>query len=208
MALGRSSFEVSPRMVCRKPFLRWSQCVLCLVCTIVVVKLAHYDLGYAAGLYSGSQTISAAMGLSTDAINRLGLAADQTEGLLDTMPVAYAVTYIFGTVGSALVIALLGPGLLRINLVAACKDYEEEQGGGKKELGGAGSAWHRWGVRAFRVQRDSRVDGLRAVEADPCFPNRAFLFSASVRDGVLRKQRRTLYCEKVTWWRSQVRVKR
>ena len=31
-----------------------------------------YDLGYAAGLYSGSQTISAAMGLSTDAINRTG----------------------------------------------------------------------------------------------------------------------------------------
>ena len=30
-----------------------------------------------------------------------------------TMPVAYAVTYIFGTVGSAIVIALVGPALLR-----------------------------------------------------------------------------------------------
>jgi putative transport protein len=51
-------------------------CVLCLGSLVVIVKLAGYDLGYAAGLYSGSQTISAAMGLSTDAINRLGLPAD------------------------------------------------------------------------------------------------------------------------------------
>ncbi len=48
------------------------QCVFSLVACVVIAKVAGYDLGYAAGLYSGSQTISAAMGLSTDAINRLG----------------------------------------------------------------------------------------------------------------------------------------
>src|SRR5690242_17784242 len=53
------------------------QCVLCLAVPVAIAKMAGYNLGYAAGLYSGSQTISAAMGLSTDAINRLGLAADQ-----------------------------------------------------------------------------------------------------------------------------------
>src|ERR1700746_1810981 len=110
------------------------QCVLCLLVPVVIAKFAGYDLGYAAGLYSGSQTISAALGLSTDAINWLGVGADQTKRLLDSMPIAYAVTYMFGTVGSAIVIALVGPALLRIDLVAACKDYEEKQGGGKKEL--------------------------------------------------------------------------
>src|SRR6476620_5520736 len=105
------------------------QCVFCLLVPIVIVKFAHYDAGYSAGLYSGSQTISAAMGLSTDAINRLGLAADQAKNLLDSMPIAYAVTYLFGTVGSAIVIAVLGPALLRINLPAACKDYEATLGG-------------------------------------------------------------------------------
>src|SRR5947208_3679446 len=119
------------------------QCMLCLVVPIIIVKLAGYDLGYAAGLYSGSQTISAAMGLSTDAINRLGLPADQAKNLLNSMPIAYAVSYMFGTVGSALVIALLGPKLLRINLPAACKEYEEKNGG-SKEIGGAGTGWHRW----------------------------------------------------------------
>src|SRR6059058_6072200 len=68
------------------------QCVLCLLVVVVIAKIAGYDLGYSAGLYSGSQTISAAMGLSTDAINRLGMPADQSKQLLNSMPVAYAVS--------------------------------------------------------------------------------------------------------------------
>src|SRR5687767_10938545 len=104
------------------------QCVLSLLVAVVIAKIAGYDLGYAAGLYSGSQTISAAMGLSTDAINRLGLSAEQAKGLIDSMPVAYAVSYMFGTMGSAIVIAVVGPKLLGINLEQACKDYEEKFG--------------------------------------------------------------------------------
>jgi len=145
-------------------------CVFCLLVPFGIAKIAGYDLGYASGLYSGSQTISAAMGLSTDAINRLGQPAESTKALLNSMPVAYAVTYMFGTVGSALVIALLGPVLLRINLPAACKEYEEKQGG-TKELGGAGSAWHRWELRAFKVKTGGKAVGLRAAEAEALVPN-------------------------------------
>ena len=162
------------------------QCVLCIVVPVVIVKIAGYDLGYAAGLYSGSQTISAAMGLSTDAINRLGLAADQAKALLDSMPIAYAVTYMFGTVGSALVIALLGPALLRFDLAEACKDYEDKFGG-TRELGGAGTAWHRWEARAFRVQANSRVNGLRAAEAEALVPNARVFVLRLRRNGVIEE---------------------
>jgi putative transport protein len=162
------------------------QCVLSLLVPVALVKVAGYDLGYAAGFYSGSQTISAAMGLSTDAINRLGLAADQAKALLDGMPVAYAVTYMFGTVGSAIVIALLGPALLRLDLVRACKDYEEKQGGGK-ELGGLGSAWHRWEVRAFRVQPSGKVIGLRAVEAEALVPDARIFVLRVRRNGLIQE---------------------
>ena len=48
------------------------------------------------------------------------------------MPVAYAVTYIFGTMGSAIMIAMIGPKLLGIDLVAACKDYEEKHGAARR----------------------------------------------------------------------------
>jgi putative transport protein len=160
------------------------QCVFSLAAVVVIAKLAGYDLGAAAGLYAGSQTISASMGLATDAINRLGQPPDQAKALLDLMPVAYAVTYLFGTVGSALVLALLGPPLLRINLVAACKDYEEKQGG-TKELGGAGSAWHRWEVRAFRVRSGGRAVGLRAVEAEALVPDARVFVLRIRRNGTI-----------------------
>jgi putative transport protein len=163
-------------------------CVLCLGSLVVIVKLAGYDLGYAAGLYSGSQTISAAMGLSTDAINRLGLPADQAKKMLDSMPVAYAVSYMFGTMGSAIIIALVGPALLGINLREACKDYEEKfGGGGKKELGGAGSAWRRWELRAFKIPAASRVIGLRAIEAEALVPNQRLFIQRLRRNGIVEE---------------------
>ena len=146
------------------------QCVFSLLACVFIAKFAGYDLGYSAGFYSGSQTISAAMGLSTDAINRLGLEPAKAKALLDSMPVAYAVTYMFGTMGSAIVIAVLGPKLLGINLFTACKDYEEKQGG-TKELGGAGSAWRRWEVRAFRVAQGGKAVGLRVPEAEALVPD-------------------------------------
>ena len=154
------------------------QCVFSLLVPFAIAKLAGYDLGYAAGLYSGSQTISAAMGLSTDAINRTGMAAEQAKALIDSMPVAYAVTYMFGTMGSAIVIAVLGPKLLGINLEAACKEYEQKQGG-VKELGGPGSAWRRWEVRAFRIQPGGMAGGLSVLEAEALVTQRQVVAKAA-----------------------------
>jgi putative transport protein len=158
-------------------------CVFCLGAAVLAARVAGYDLGYAAGLYAGSQTISASMGLATDAINRLEMPGEQAKAMLDGMPVAYAVSYIFGTVGSAILLALIGPPLLGVNLAEACKSYEERHGGGSKDMGGAGSAWHRWVVRAFVVQPNSRVDGLRAGEAEALVPNARVFVLRLRRDG-------------------------
>ncbi len=162
------------------------QCVLCLLVPVGIAKFAGYDMGYAAGLYSGSQTISAAMGLSTDAINRLGLSAEEAKALIDSMPVAYAVTYMFGTMGSAIVIAVLGPKLLGINLVEACKDYEQKQGG-VKELGGPGTAWRRWEVRAFRVMPGGKAVGLRVSEAESRVPDSRVFILRLRRNGAIEE---------------------
>lgn len=156
-------------------------CVFCLGAAYIGAKWAGYDVGSAAGLYAGSQTISASMGLATDAINRLGLPPDETKKLLDAMPVAYAVTYIFGTVGSAIVLALLGPALLGIDLEAACKRYEEKYGG-KKEAGGAGTAWHQFELRAFRVKEGGPVVGKTAQQAESLIPDQR-VFVQRIRRG-------------------------
>ena len=85
--------------------------VLCLFSVYVACKIAGYDAGFGAGLLAGSQTISAAMGLATDAFNGLGLTPDKVKDLADHMPVAYAITYIWGTVGTGIILSLLGPKL-------------------------------------------------------------------------------------------------
>ncbi len=171
------------------------QCVFCLVVPVVIVKMVGYDLGYAAGLYSGSQTISAAMGLSIDAINRLGLPPNESKQLLDAMPVAYAVTYMFGTMGSAIVIAVIGPKMLNINLEAASKDYEEKQGG-SKELGVAVTAWRRWEVRAFRVMPGAKVIGLRTAEAEALVPQSRVFVQRIRHNGIIEEATAdTVLCE-------------
>jgi putative transport protein len=146
-------------------------CVFCLGAAYFGAKLAGYDVGSAAGLYAGSQTISASMGLATDAVNRLGLAPEEAKKLLDGMPVAYAVTYIFGTVGSAIVLALVGPALLGIDLEQACKRYEDEHGGSKKQSGGPGTAWHQFELRAFRVRERGPVVGKSVQEVEAMIPD-------------------------------------
>lgn len=156
------------------------QCVLCLAAPVIAAKLAGYSVGSAAGLFAGSQTISASMGLATDAINRLGLPASQAKALLDEMPTAYAVSYIFGTVGSALILATLGPKLLRIDLVAACKEYEVNLGGAQ-ELGVAGQAWHRHELRAYRIAPDSPIAGKTVSQVEALEPEGTRLFIERVR---------------------------
>jgi putative transport protein len=157
-------------------------CVFCLLAAYLGAKFAGYDLGSAAGLYAGSQTISASMGLATDAINRLGLSPEETKNLLDAMPVAYAVTYIFGTMGSAVIIALLGPTLLGIDLELACKRYEETHGG-KREAGGPGTAWHQFELRAFRVRDGGPVVGKTALEAEALLPDQRVFVQRIRRSG-------------------------
>lgn len=157
-------------------------CVFCLGAPLLAAKLAGYDIGSAVGLYAGSQTISASMGLATDAINRLALPPEETKRLLDAMPVAYAVTYIFGTVGSAIVLALLGPALLGIDLEAECKRYEAEHGG-TKDVGGAGTAWHHYELRAYKVRENGRVVGKTVHDAESLIPDQRVFIERYRRGG-------------------------
>jgi putative transport protein len=125
---------------------------LCLIAPVICAKIAGLDVGYAAGLYAGSQTISASIGVATDQINRLGLPPEQAKAYADAIPIGYAVTYIFGTIGSAIILAQIGPKLLGIDLPAACAEYEKQLGGGVAgQDPGVFSAYRNFVVRAYKV---------------------------------------------------------
>jgi|SRR5882672_2605676 len=141
---------------------------LCLLAPYVCARLAGLDVGYAVGLYAGSQTISASIGVATDQIDRLGLAPEQARAYLDAIPVGYAVTYIFGTIGSALILARLGPRLIGVDLAAACAEYEKSMGGGMTGHDpGVFSAYRHVEMRAYRVAEASAAVGKHVGELFP-----------------------------------------
>ena len=141
---------------------------LCLLVPIVCAKVAGLDLGYAVGLYAGSQTISASIGVASDQINRLGLPVEQAKAYLDAMPIGYAVTYIFGTIGSAIVLAQIGPKLIGVDLPAACAEYEKQMGGGQVgQDPGVFSAYRHVEVRAYRIDGASGLTGKPVRELFP-----------------------------------------
>lgn len=87
-------------------------CVMVLLSVWLTALLFGYGPGEAAGLFAGSSTISAAIGVSTDSINNLSASAADKKAWLDIIPVCYAVTYIYGTIGSAYILGNVGPMLL------------------------------------------------------------------------------------------------
>ena len=105
-------------------------CIVSLVAPWILAKIMGYHIGEAVGLLAGSQTISAVIGVASDTINQLGISEAQKATYINAIPVSYAVTYIFGTAGSAWILASLGPKLLGglDKVKADCKELESKMG--------------------------------------------------------------------------------
>lgn len=128
-------------------------CLLCLGSTWLCAKLMGYDVAQAAGLLAGSQTMSAVLGVATDTIRQLpdGGSAD-----LSAMPVCYAVTYIFGTAGSAWILGTLGPRLLGgvEKVHKAALDLESKMGEDVSLKAGFDPAARAIVFRAYRAENE------------------------------------------------------
>ncbi|WP_424814808.1 aspartate-alanine antiporter [Roseococcus sp. YIM B11640] len=141
---------------------------LCLLVPWACAVISGLPLGFSAGLYAGSQTISAAIGVATDQINQLGLPPEQAKTYADQIPIAYAVTYIWGTIGSAIILAQLGPKLIGVDLPAACREYEAKLGGGAASSEpGIASGYQRFAFRAYLIDEASGLAGRPVRELLP-----------------------------------------
>lgn len=147
---------------------------LCLLCVYIAAAVSGYGPGMAEGLLAGSQTISASIGLATDALNRSGLAPEKIQSELNAIPVAYAVTYLFGTVGTGWILAFLGPKLLGVNLADECQRYEREMNI-KPVNEDAEIAWHDYIMRAYKIVTPGLIAGKTVIEAEKSTHSRIFL---------------------------------
>lgn len=85
---------------------------VCAGLVLGAAALFGYDSGIATGLFAGSQTVSASLGLVSDIVREMPVSAGSRERLLAIIPACYAMTYVFGTVGSAWFMAKIAPAML------------------------------------------------------------------------------------------------
>jgi len=161
-------------------------CVVCLLAPWGLAKIMGYNIGEAVGLLAGSQTISAVIGVATDTINSLDISAADKQSNINIIPVAYAVTYIFGTAGSAWLLSSIGPRMLGglDKVKAACKELESKMGETETDEPGFINALRPVVFRAYKVENEwfskgHTVDELESYLAQ----NNRILFVERIRHG-------------------------
>ena len=137
-------------------------CIFCLIAPFLLAKLMGYNAGEAAGLLAGSQTMSAVLGVAEDTIGEMNISDTDKSAMVNVMPVAYAVTYIFGTAGSAWLVSDIGPRLLGgLDYVKkACKELEAKMGNNdESEQPGFMPAARPVTFRAYKISNEWFKDG-------------------------------------------------
>ncbi|MFT4434862.1 aspartate-alanine antiporter [Caballeronia sp. 15715] len=126
--------------------------VSALVTVLVCAKLFGLNKGIAAGLAGGALTQSAIIGTAGDAIARLGLPVAETKALQGDVAVAYAVTYVFGSLGAIIVCVNILPKFMGQSLKDAAAEAEKSLLGGAVVHGaGQTAAMPELVGRAYRV---------------------------------------------------------
>ncbi len=151
------------------------------------VKLAGLAPGYAAGIISGSYTVTAVIGVATSTLQSgaftppSGMSAQQVSA---NIAAGYAISYVISTIGIILLIKYL-PQMFGHDPVADAKKAEKEMSGGATELapGIAGSltlGFSPLDIRAFKVEHD-QIAGKTTAQLFEEYPHAPIL--RVVRDG-------------------------
>lgn len=103
-----------------------------------------FDAGFAAGLGAGALTDTAMMGTASSAMHSLDISAEALDRLNSHMAIAYAVTYLFGTIGLIIFVSSIAPMLLNIDLKTSARELEAE-------LAGKGRAKNDEEIHSYKV---------------------------------------------------------
>jgi len=143
-----------------------------LATTIAIGKIMHLDKGTTAGMFSGAVTTSAALGTSTGAIEHQSISDADKKQLDSNMAVAYAITYIFGTAGTIVVLKMV-PKFWKMDLRAEARKLEAQMGG--RPGGSSGMEVFSWtkrlDMRAYTANKDAII-GKTVSQVEALFPDK------------------------------------
>lgn len=120
-------------------------------------KVFHVQFGEAGGIIAGALTQSACIGTANSVIETLHISAAAKQTAMSQVAIAYALTYVFGTVGVLIFLKNIAPLILHKNLKEETKKYIEQNHIEADNSGVKISSDLR--VRAFSIPADSSLVG-------------------------------------------------
>lgn len=127
-------------------------------------KVFHVKFGEAGGIIAGALTQSACIGTANSAIEALHISSAAKQAAMSQVAIAYALTYVFGTVGVLIFLKNIAPAILHINLKEATKKYIETNHIKSQTQGVKLSSNIR--IRGFEIPKDSTLAGKSVHDFD------------------------------------------
>ncbi|WP_068830307.1 aspartate-alanine antiporter [Pseudomonas sp. BMS12] len=155
-------------------------CATALGSILLMFWIYRFDAGFTAGLGAGALTDTAIMGTASSAISHLDISSAAKAELNSHMAIAYAITYLFGTIGLIVFVGSVAPKLLGIDVRSSARELELELGIAKAE-DAITVPYTRIVVRAHRVQDGHSAAGQTIAAVEALHP--AFSVERVVRDG-------------------------
>lgn len=87
-------------------------CVMILGASIAVAFIFGLNPGQAAGMMAGASTASPVVGAAEDTVSSLPGDPAAVKAMTDAIPVCYAMTYVFGTLGAVWLLGYVGPAMM------------------------------------------------------------------------------------------------
>lgn len=147
-------------------------CITSLILAYVLALVFGFSPGTGAGLLSGANTCSAIIGVAGDSISKLNVTEGLKKDWTDQIAVAYAVTYIFGTAGTAWFLSVIGPMVLGGNVAEKAKELEAEMGSTGDDEGNITTAYDQVAFRAYKLSSDIFKDGMMVKALEDFMMNR------------------------------------
>ena len=87
-------------------------CVLILAASLGAAFIFDLHPGQAVGMMAGASTASPVVGAGEDTVSALSASPEAIKDMVNAIPVCYAMTYVFGTLGAVWLLGYVGPAMM------------------------------------------------------------------------------------------------